>query len=130
MGHYLASEFREIPREDSDPAGRLMMWARVFDETATTAAKLGFLADMVPLAICDAAGVMGAGTSLDNSLRVGHLVDCDWILLDLRGQLAHEGYGYGEAHCWSPDGTLLGTGTQTAKLFSFEQRFGTESPWA
>lgn len=129
-GHHQILEMRTADLLDGEAAGRKAMWVRMVDEPTTTAAKLGFLADMVPLAICDAAGVMGAGTSLDNSLRVGHLVDCDWILLDLRGQLAHEGYGYGEAHCWSPDGTLLGTGTQTAKLFSFEQRFGTETPWS
>ena len=73
--------------------------------------------------MCDAAGVRGAGTSLDNSLRVGHLVDCEWLLLDLHGHVAHDGYGYGDAHLWSPDGVLLGTGSQTAKLFSIDAFF-------
>jgi acyl-CoA thioesterase-2 len=99
--------------------GRQVLWARLVDEHVTTAAKLGFLGDMVPVAVCDAAGVRGAGTSLDNSLRVGRLVDCEWVLLDLRGHVAADGYGYGECHLWSPDGVLLGTASQTAKLFGF-----------
>ena len=110
MGHYLASEFREIPREDSDPAGRLMMWARVLGESATTAAKLGFLADMVPLAVCRAVGVQGAGTSLDNTLRVGRLVDTEWVLVELEAHIADGGYGYGVSHMWAPDGTLMAHG--------------------
>lgn len=106
--------------------GHLCMWARLIDETATTAAKLGFLGDMVPIAACDAAGVKGAGTSLDNSLRVGRLVDSEWVLLDLHGSIAHGGYGYGVAHLWSSDGVLLGTASQTARLFSFQSFFGSE----
>ena len=96
------------------------MWARIHGETATTAAKLGFLADMVPVAVCRAAGVMGAGTSLDNSLRVGRLVDSEWVLLDHEGHAADGGYGHGLVHLWSPDGVLMATGSQTAKLFSIE----------
>src|SRR4051794_22564308 len=59
--------------------GRQVLWARLVDEHTNTAAKLGFLGDMVPVAVCDAAGVRGAGTSLDNSLRVGRLVDSEWV---------------------------------------------------
>ncbi len=120
MGHYLASEFREVPRTDADPPGRLLMWARVLGESVTTAASLGFLADMVPLAVCRAVGVQGAGTSLDNTLRVGHLVDTEWVLVELDAHAADAGYGYGVSHMWSPDGTLMATGSQTAKLFSFD----------
>jgi acyl-CoA thioesterase len=100
--------------------GRMVLWARLIEEHTNTAAKLGFLGDMVPVAVCDAAGVRGAGTSLDNSLRVGRLVDSEWVLLDLRGHVAADGYGYGECHLWSPDGVLLGTASQTAKLFGFQ----------
>lgn len=122
VGQHRVIEFRDATFLDGegDRPGRMAMWARLVDEPTTTAAKLGFIADMVPLAACRAAGVQGAGTSLDNSLRVGHLVDCEWMLLDLHGHLAHDGYGYGEAHCWSPDGVLLGTASQTAKLFTFQ----------
>ncbi len=113
-------------RQPGNPAGRgavpgvggqVLLWARVLDETATTAAKLGFLGDMVPLAVCRAAGAVGAGTSLDNSIRIARLVDTEWVLLDLQAHAAVDGYGYGVGHLWSPDGTLLATSSQTAKLF-------------
>jgi len=126
-GHHRVSQLRTaepLPGEPPFEAGHLCMWARLVGETTNTAAKLGFLGDMVPIAACSAAGVQGAGTSLDNSLRMGHLVDSEWVLLDLHGSIAHGGYGYGVAHLWSPDGVLLGTAHQTAKLFSFQSFFG------
>ena len=124
-GHHRVAQFVEATSLDgSDLPGHVLMWARLHDESTTTAAKLGFLADMVPVAICRAAGVMGAGTSLDNSIRVGQLVDSEWVLLELQGHVAADGYGYGDCRLWSPDGTLLGSASQTAKLFSFEERFG------
>jgi acyl-CoA thioesterase len=125
-GHHRVMEVLEAVPLDATQLerGRLTMWARIEDESTTTAAKLGFIADMVPLAACATAGVHGAGTSLDNSLRVGRLVDSEWVLLDLRGHVAEGGYGHGDAHLWSPDGVLLGTASQTAKLFTFDSFFG------
>ena len=129
VGQHRVIQFKDAAFLDGDHGpGRVAMWARLVDEPTTTAAKLGFIADMVPIAVAHAAGVRGAGTSLDNSLRVGELVDCDWMLLDIHGHIAFDGYGYGEAHCWSPDGVLLGTASQTAKVFTFEGRFGPDGP--
>lgn len=119
VGHYLVSEFREVALADPASPGHVTMWARMIGESRTTAATLGFLADMVPIAVCRAAGVEGAGTSLDNSLRVGRLVDTEWVLVELEAHTAADGYGYGVSHLWAPDGTLMATGSQTAKLFSF-----------
>jgi acyl-CoA thioesterase-2 len=123
VGHHRISEFLGAPRTDGAEraVGHRVMWGRLKGEEATTAAKLGFLADMgVAHAICDAAGVAGAGTSLDNSLRVGRLVDTEWVLLDVHGVVAEAGYGYGLVHLWSPDGVLLATGSQSAKLRIFD----------
>jgi acyl-CoA thioesterase len=119
-GQHLVAEFRTAEIEGDHPVGRVAMWARLRGESETTAAKLGFLADMVPIAIVRMAGLVGAGTSLDNSLRLGPLVDSEWVLMDLHGFLAHGSYGHGVVHCWSPDGTCMATGGQTAKLFTFE----------
>jgi acyl-CoA thioesterase len=123
VGHHRVSEFLGAPRTDGSERapGHRVMWARLTGEQTTTAAKLGFLADVaVAHAICDAAGVAGAGTSLDNSLRVGRLVDTEWVLLDVHGLVADAGYGYGLVHLWSPDGVLLATGSQSVKLRAFE----------
>lgn len=119
VGWQLVSEYIEVPTELGPH--RMAMWARLRDQPATDAAKLGFLADMVPLAVCRAAGIQGAGVSLDNTLRVGHLVDSEWVLLDIDGHAAADGYGHGSVHLWAPDGTLLGTGSQTSRLLLFDQ---------
>ena len=64
----------------------------------------------------------GAGTSLDNTLRIGSLDDAGagWVLIDLRPHLASYGYGHGTVHLWTADGALLATGSQTASMIVFE----------
>lgn len=93
----------------------LFFWARVEGHRAT-AAMIGYMADMVPMSVVKATGHLGGGTSLDNTVRMGHLVDTEWILLQLDPHLALGGYGHGTAHVWSPDGTLMATASQTAAL--------------
>jgi acyl-CoA thioesterase len=126
IGHHLVTELREAPLSGiGDQPGRMGLWARLAGDFAArrptmTAAILGFVADMVPLAICRASGAEGAGTSLDNSLRVGRVADTEWVLLDLAGDAAVGGLGYGHVHLWSTDGELLGTGSQSARLFTIQ----------
>ena len=102
----------------------MAMWARLTDDVRSspemTPATLGFLADMVPIACAWACGVAGAGTSFDNSLRIGEAVDTEWVLLDLDAHVAVDGFGHGQVHLWSPDGRMLATGTQSAILFSVD----------
>jgi acyl-CoA thioesterase len=127
IGHQLVSEHREAPLLDPTPErpGRMALWARLRGDMAKghemTAAALGFLADMVPLACCRACGVDGAGTSLDNSLRIGEPVDTEWVLLELDAHVAVGGFGHGQVHVWSPDGRMLAIGTQSAILFSVDE---------
>lgn len=131
VGHHLVSDLREAPLLDGDDPtrpGRMVLWARLTEPVApsvptTTPAVLGFLADLVPLAVAQACGVDGAGTSLDNSLRVGEPVDSEWVLLDVDAHVAVGGYGHGHVHLWSPDGRMLGTGSQSARLFSMADFF-------
>ena len=122
VGHHTVSEYRAAPLRGAggDDPGSVALWARLNGERATTSAKLGFLGDMVPIAVCRAAGVAGAGTSLDNSIRIAKLVDSEWLLVHLQAHAASDGYGYGVGHFWTPDGQLLGTSSQTAKLFSVD----------
>ena len=139
VGNHLVSEHRAAalldPRDDRP--GHFALWARMTEpapdgepaaqrpprtasSAAMTPAILGFLADMVPLAVCQAAGVQGAGTSLDNSLRLGEVADTEWVLLELDADVAVGGLGHGHVHLWSPDGRLLGVGTQSARLFTID----------
>lgn len=126
VGHHLVSEYLDAPiGEPTKRPGHMAMWARLSGDLALaspamTPAVLAFLADMVPLAICRASGAIGAGTSLDNSLRVGEAVDTDWVLLELDAEIAVGGLGHGHVYLWSPDGRLLGIGTQSARLFTME----------
>jgi acyl-CoA thioesterase len=127
VGHHLVSEHRDAPLLDAAAArpGRMTVWARFTGELQAsfphmTPAGVGFVADLVPLAVTRSCGVDGAGTSLDNSLRVGEPVDCEWVLLDIEAHVAVGGFGHGHVHVWSPDGRMLATGSQSARLFSLE----------
>jgi acyl-CoA thioesterase len=127
VGHHLVSEHRDAPLLDGEAQrpGRMTVWARFTGDWQTafphmTPAGLGFVADLVPLAVSRACGVDGAGTSLDNSLRIGEPVDSEWVLLDVDAHVAVGGFGHGHVHVWSPDGRLLATGTQSARLFALE----------
>lgn len=127
VGHHLVSEHRHAELLDPDPnrPGHMALWARLAGDRAPastdlTPAVLGFLADMVPISVSKGCGVAGAGTSLDNSLRLGEPADSEWVLLELDAHVAVGGYGHGQVHLWSPDGRMLATGTQSARLFSFD----------
>lgn len=110
-------ELRIARRTDGStgPTGELLFWSRIPGRLATPAI-IGFLADMVPMSVVKAAGRLGGGTSLDNTVRIAHAADTEWVLLQLDPHVALGGYGHGTAHVWSPDGTLLATASQTAAL--------------
>lgn len=122
VGQHRVTEIR-IPTFLDPPINdiaRTAMWARVRGETETTAAKLGFIADVAPVGITRAVGINGAGISLDNSIRVGSLVDSEWVLMECMPWLATGGYGHGGVLLWTPDGHLLGIATQTARVFPWD----------
>ena len=94
--------------------GQVLMWARLPDVIdgvdATTLAVLG---DFVPMAVGQSLGVRGGGNSLDNTLRVVHLVPTEWVLLDIRVHAVERGLGHGLVHMFAQDGTLLATASQS-----------------
>jgi acyl-CoA thioesterase len=101
----------------SDDGPTVAFWARRRDGGALTPASLAFVADMVPLSVARAAGKMGAGSSLDNSMRFrGGAADTAWVLLALEGDFAHGGFGHGSLRMWTQDGTLVATGSQSASM--------------
>ena len=106
-------------REVRLPNGVRGMWARMRDHRQTRA-SLGFLADMVPSGVVQAAGRAGAGTSLDNAMRFGKTPDTEWILVEFDPYLIHGGYCHGAGRIWSEDGTLLGIASQTASMILFD----------
>jgi acyl-CoA thioesterase len=109
-------EYREAQVVGDGASGNVLLWARRSDGSPLTRAGIAYLADMVPMAVARAAGKIGAGFSLDNALRFAAIPAADWVLLDLRGEVASLGYGHGSFTAWAPDGTLIATGSQTATM--------------
>lgn len=131
IGFTAVIEFR-VPevRSHPDPGpGRLCVWARRRDGAPITPALVAFIADMVPLSVASACGVMGRGISLDNSIRVGSFEPTEWVLVDLRPHLAAGDYGHGVAHLWSEGGHLLATASQSASMRRFDPAELADLPW-
>jgi acyl-CoA thioesterase II len=94
--------------------GQTVMWVRIPDVIeGVDAAALAVLGDFVPMAVGQALGVRGGGNSLDNTLRVVHLVPTEWVLLDIRVHAVERGFGHGLVHMFAEDGTLLATASQS-----------------
>ncbi|MEY2756196.1 MAG: hypothetical protein RJB65_2554 [Actinomycetota bacterium] len=94
--------------------GQTLMWARIPDVIdGVDASALAVLGDFVPMGVGQALGVRGGGNSLDNTLRVVHLVPTEWVLLDIRVHAVERGFGHGLVHMFAEDGTLLATASQS-----------------
>ncbi|HVA09877.1 MAG TPA: thioesterase family protein [Acidimicrobiales bacterium] len=105
--------------EKEESAPPLVMWSRLRGGRSVTPAAIAFMADMVPGAIARAAGLIGGGASLDNSLRFGRIPrDEEWILLELRGQMAIGSHAHGSVKVWTRDGALVAVGGQSANMMN------------
>jgi acyl-CoA thioesterase len=107
----------DIERDGGRGDGSFGLWVRCWDGVQpATVSDLAFVGDFMPLGFADATGHPYAGNSLDNTIRVGNLVDTEWILLSTHVQQVANGFGYGRAELWSDDRTLLGEVSQSAIL--------------
>jgi acyl-CoA thioesterase II len=106
---------RDVDQLDGTPGdGTTHMWVRLAGvEETIDAAFLAILGDFVPFGVSQALGIAGGGTSLDNTLRVGHLVPTEWVLLEVRVHAVDRGFGHGLVHMFAEDGTLLATASQS-----------------
>jgi len=123
VGWHLAIESWEADiHAHPDPGpGRVCLWVRFREPAPWTPARLAFVADVIPTTVANACDVHGGGTSLDNTLRLGPMVPTEWVLMDLRAQLAFGGFGHGTVHLWSQDGRLLGFGSQSTSVLALRQ---------
>lgn len=113
----------DIVESERGGDGTMAMWTRFRSGRPMSPAQIAFAADMVPVAIARGAGRMGAGTSLDNSMRFAGGADTEWVLLELQGNMASGGYGHGIVRVWSQTGRLLATGSQTASMiYMFDEK--------
>ncbi|MCU1454080.1 MAG: acyl-CoA thioesterase [Acidimicrobiales bacterium] len=105
-----------VAMEDLDGtigSGRSALWVRMIDPVDWSPAILAILGDYVPFGIGQALGAQAGGNSLDNTLRVVRIVPTDWVLVDIRVDAIHHGFGHGTVHLWADDGTLLATASQS-----------------
>jgi acyl-CoA thioesterase len=113
----LGRQLDDIERDGGRGDGSFGLWVRCWDGVQpATVSDLAFVGDFMPLGFADATGHPYAGNSLDNTIRVGNLVDTEWILLSTHVQQVANGFGYGRAELWSDDRTLLGEVSQSAIL--------------
>jgi len=106
--------------------GQTLMWARIPDVLdGVDAAALAILGDFVPMGVGQALGVRGGGNSLDNTLRVVHLVPTEWVLLDIRVHAVERGFGHGLVHMFAQDGTLLATASQSCIVRFWKAEYNT-----
>jgi acyl-CoA thioesterase II len=110
-----AVKMRRLDELDGTPGdGQVLMWARIPDVIdGVDATALAVLGDFVPMGVGQALGIRGGGNSLDNTLRVVHLVPTEWVLLDIRAHAVERGFGHGLVHMYAEDGTLLATASQS-----------------
>ncbi len=99
--------------------GRGSMWMRL-DGRPLSRAAMAFLADIVPNGVVRAAGRVGAGTSLDNTVRFGTDPEGEWMLVHVDPHMISGGYVHGSAGLWSTGGSFLGVASQTAGIVLFD----------
>ncbi len=110
-------EYRHVEVPARAGTNAVGMWCRYKEGRPFDAASIAFAADMVPIAVARAAGKLGAGTSLDNSLRFAAIPpDQEWVLLELSGNMASGGYGHGLVRIWTKEGVQIAIGSQTASM--------------
>lgn len=96
--------------------GHVVMWVRMPTWSGPSAARLGHVADIVPVALFMSLGRDPGATSLDNTLRVIDPDATEWVLMDVEAQGLSRSIGHGQVRIWSQDGRLLAIGSQSAIL--------------
>jgi acyl-CoA thioesterase II len=102
-------------RPPVDTGGRAAYWVRLPGGAhVPDAAELALVGDLVPSGFPSATGQPISGSSLDNTIRLGDLVETEWVLADVHVHAVLNGYGHGIAHLFAENGTLLATASQSA----------------
>jgi acyl-CoA thioesterase len=74
---------------------------------------LAIAADYVASGIASATGLHAGGNSLDNTIRYGRIVPCEWMLCDVQIEALVRGIVHGRMRLYSPDGVLMATASQS-----------------
>lgn len=98
---------------EADSPGRRLLWGRVPGCTGHTAASLALLADHVPFVATQALAPLTRATTVAGALFAPRRSPHEWVLLDVRVDVADATVCCGGALIWSPEGTFLGRSEQT-----------------
>jgi len=96
--------------------GRLIFWLRSREGHAVDSCMLAIAADYVASGIAGATGLHAGGNSLDNTIRFGRIVPCEWVLCDVQIEALMHGIVHGRMHLYSPDGSLMASAGQSMIL--------------
>jgi acyl-CoA thioesterase len=94
-------------------SGRVRLWLRSADGVRTSSRFLAVVADFVVTATAHAMGRYAGGNSLDNTIRFGPIVDCEWLLCDMAIETIHNGVTHSTMKIFSEDGVLMATASQS-----------------
>jgi acyl-CoA thioesterase len=87
------------------------------------------LTDYVTYGVGRALGRAMGGLSIDNVVRFHDLAaveDGGWLLLDVRPEAIHGGFGHGVARLFTADGRVVATGTQSMVVNNWDWRLPSE----
>ncbi len=110
-GHH---DWSQMPDGPGD--GQTLLWIRSDEGLPMTSGLLAIIADYVPSATSAALGRQAGGNSLDNTIRIRHIVPTDWVLCDIRIHGVHGGFIHGRMLIFAQDGTLIASASQSAIL--------------
>ena len=105
-------------------------WVRARpDDPCEALVRAAVLLDYVTYGVGRALGEPLGGLSVDNVVRIhdldaatDHGTDDGWLLLDIRPEGIHGGFGQGAARLFTPDGRLVATGTQSMVVNTWDWR--------
>ena len=107
-------EKRSIPFAEGRKSGRTRMWVRCsLTGGRVTAGLLAIVADYLLGTVGPLIERSVNTSSLDNTLRMHHLRDSEWLLCETHLTGVASGFCYGEMHMLTDDGVLLATGSQS-----------------
>jgi acyl-CoA thioesterase-2 len=102
--------------------GRLVLWIKPRENFPIDSSMLAVIADHVPSGIGNALGRNAGGNSLDNTLRIRHIVPTEWVLCDIRIHGIHGGFAHGAMYMFAEDGELMATASQSVIVRVREER--------
>ena len=92
---------------------RSLFWAKLPEYPETSAATLAILGDIAPSVTASYIGEFAIASSLDNSMRVLNVEQCEWVLCETELHGIFNGVGQITQRMWSQQGTLMAVASQS-----------------